>query len=47
MGQMKNNHCKDCNSKTKLLLKEGKEYKFWCVVGKTCPYSEELPEATK
>ncbi len=42
MGLVQNNHCKDCSSRTKLLIKQGSKFGFWCSVAKDCPYSKPM-----
>lgn len=37
MNQSINNHCKNCNSILKLLLKNNR---FFCEIGRTCPFTE-------
>lgn len=40
MPTLKNDHCRDCNSRTKLLLKAESGFRIWCSIAKKCPYSQ-------
>lgn len=41
MNKSFNNHCKDCQSKTKLLIKDSsKSYHWFCHIASSCPFTQ-------
>ncbi len=45
MSMLSNNQCKYCKSKTKLIVKNGNSFNFWCSIAKDCPYSKPMEDS--